>query len=99
MERGPRSCRERRRSARFCARQGIVASIAHTSATYEDVLEAYENGFGLITHLYSGMSTITRHKGFRVPGVVESAYLIEGMRAELIADGCHSAARLAAAGL
>lgn len=35
------------------------------------------------------MSTITRHKGFRVPGVVESAYLIEGMRAELIADGCH----------
>lgn len=50
-----------------------MASIAHTSATYEDVLEAYENGFGLITHLYSGMSTITRHKGFRVPGVVESA--------------------------
>lgn len=73
----------------FLRRQGIVASIAHTSATYEDVLEAYENGFGLITHLYSGMSTITRHKGFRVPGVVESAYLIEGMRAELIADGCH----------
>lgn len=78
----------------FLREQGIIASIAHTSATYEQVLEAYENGYGLITHLYSGMSTITRDKGFRIPGVVESAYLIDGMRAELIADGCHLPAAL-----
>ena len=75
--------------AAFLREEGIVPSIAHTSATYDDVLEAYENGYRLITHLYSGMSTITRVRGFRVPGVVESAYLIDGMRAELIADGCH----------
>lgn len=78
----------------FLREEGIVPSIAHTSATYDDVLEAYENGYHLITHLYSGMSTITRVKGFRVPGVVESAYLIDGMRAELIADGCHLPAAL-----
>lgn len=73
----------------FLREKGIVASIAHTSASYSDVLAAYRNGFHLITHLYSGMSTITRKKGYRIPGVVESAYLIDGMKAELIADGCH----------
>ncbi len=75
--------------AHFLRKHGIIASIAHTSATYDDVLRAYNNGFSLITHLYSGMSTITRKDGYRIPGVVESAYLIDGIDAELIADGCH----------
>lgn len=75
--------------ARFLSNNGIIASVAHSSATYDEVLEAYNNGFKLITHLYSGMSTIVRKDGFRIPGVVESAYLIDGMSAELIADGCH----------
>lgn len=75
--------------ASFLKEKGVLASAAHTSATYEQMLEAYNNGFSLITHLYSGMSTIVRVGGFRVPGVVESAYLIDGISAELIADGCH----------
>ena len=75
--------------ADFLADKGIIASIAHTAAAYEDVLDAYQKGFRLITHLYSCMSTITRRKGYRIPGVVESAYLIDDMKAELIADGCH----------
>ena len=74
---------------RFLQEKSILGSIAHTAATYEQVLSAYENGFRMITHLYSGMSTITRKRGFRIPGVVESAYLIDDMKAELIADGCH----------
>ena len=74
---------------RFLRQKGILGSIAHTAATYDDVLAAYENGFRMITHLYSGMSTITRKRGFRIPGVVESAYLIDDLKAELIADGCH----------
>lgn len=74
---------------RFLRENGILGSIAHTAANYDQVLAAYENGFHMITHLYSGMSTITRQKGFRIPGVVESAYLIDGLKAELIADGCH----------
>lgn len=75
--------------AHFLRDKGVLASAAHTSATYEQMLEAYNNGFSLITHLYSCMSTIIRVGGFRVPGVVESAYLIDGISAELIADGCH----------
>ena len=75
--------------AQFLKEKGILASAAHTSATYEQMKTAFEDGFTLITHLYSGMSTIVRIGGFRVPGVVESAYLIDDISAELIADGCH----------
>src|SRR3546814_3649879 len=56
---------------------------------YEDVVEAFENGYSLATHLYSCMSGVTRRNAFRYAGVVEAAYLIDGMDAEVIADGIH----------
>lgn len=71
------------------AAMGIRMSIAHSNATYADVLEAFEHGYRQVTHLYSGMSTITRREGFRVLGVIESAYLIDGLAVEIIADGIH----------
>lgn len=67
----------------------ILPAIAHTDAVYEEVKKAFEAGFTHITHLYSGMSTITRKNAFRYAGVVESAYLIDDMTVELIADGVH----------
>ena len=73
----------------FLKEKGILASIAHTNAVYEDVISAYESGFNLLTHFYSGMSTIVRVDGYRKPGVIESGYIIEGMNVELIADGHH----------
>lgn len=73
----------------FLKEQGILASIAHSNAKYEDVILAYENGFNLITHFYSGMSTITREYGYRKLGVIESGYVIDGMNVEIIADGHH----------
>lgn len=79
---------------RFLQEKGIIASLAHTAATCQETVAAYENGFRLATHLYSGMSTITRRHGFRIPGVVEACYLLDGMQAELIADGCHLPAEL-----
>jgi len=42
-----------------------------------------------MTHLYSGMSTITRRGGFRILGVIESAYIIDSITVEIIADGIH----------
>lgn len=73
-----------------CLRQhGVLAAVAHTDAIYEEVLEAYENGFNLITHLYSAMSGVTRRNAFRYAGVIESAYLLDGMNVEIIADGVH----------
>jgi len=73
----------------FLKSKNIVSSVAHSDGVYEDVQKAYSNGCRLITHLYSGMSTITRHGGFRKLGVIESAYLFDDMAVELIADGCH----------
>jgi len=69
--------------------RGILASIAHSDAIYEQVEEAYENGFTHITHLYSAMSGVRRINAYRFAGVVESAFLIDGMTVEIIADGVH----------
>lgn len=69
--------------------RGIIASIGHSNATYPQVLEAVRHGYTHVTHLYSGMSTIVRRKGVRVLGVVESAFLLDELYVEIIADGKH----------
>ncbi len=74
----------------FLTEKGVLASIGHTNATYNDVLVAFESGFNLLTHFYSAMSTITRNsEGYRQLGVIESGYVIDDMNVELIADGHH----------
>lgn len=75
--------------ARELTKRGILCSIAHTNANYDEVVKGYENGFTHITHLYSAMSTVHRINAFRHAGVVESAYLIDDMTVEIIADGVH----------
>jgi N-acetylglucosamine-6-phosphate deacetylase len=75
--------------ARKLVKKGIVCSIGHSNAIYEDVVRAYENGFNLLTHFYSGMSIVKRVNSFRYAGVVESGYLIDDMYVEVIADGMH----------
>ena len=79
-------------SEAFCRtllEHGVIPSIAHTNAELCDVERVYNIGCRFITHLYSCMSTITRHKGFRHLGVIESAYYFDDMEAEIIADGKH----------
>lgn len=75
--------------ARFANENGITLSIAHSNADLDTVRSAFDMGFQHVTHLYSCTSTITRRGGFRVPGVLEAAFLLDGMNVELIADGCH----------
>lgn len=79
-------------AAEFCAallRSGISPSVGHSDAAYADVKRVYDLGCRCVTHLYSGMSTIVRKNAYRVLGVVESAYLLEDMMVEVIADGKH----------
>lgn len=83
---------ERDGSERFCealVNSGIVPSVGHSDATLADIEKVYQKGCKHYTHLYSGMSTITRHGGFRVLGAVESAYYYEDADVEVIADGKH----------
>jgi len=70
-------------------KKNILAAIAHTDAVYEDVLKAVKHGYSLATHLYSGMSGVTRRDAFRFAGVVESALLLDELDVEVIADGIH----------
>ena len=74
---------------RYLRSKGILPSLAHTDATYKEVLEAFENGYTHITHFYSAMSGVTRVACFRYAGVIESGYLIDDMTVEIIADGVH----------
>ena len=79
---------------KYVTSKGVLAAVAHTDAIYEEVLEAFENGYTLATHLYSAMSGVTRRNAFRYAGVIESAYLLDEMDVEIIADGVHLPAPL-----
>lgn len=68
--------------------------MAHTDAVYDDVVNAFENGYTLATHFYSGMSGVSRRNAFRFAGVIESVYLMDEIDVEIIADGVHLPAPL-----
>ena len=80
--------------AHACRDAGIQLSIGHSDADYDCVMEMYDLGFNCVTHLYSCTSTVHRKNAYRYAGVVEAAYMIDGMDVELIADGKHLPASL-----
>lgn len=74
---------------KILSKKGIIASMAHTDAIYEEAKEAYENGFSLLTHFYSAMSGVVRKNAQRYAGVIEAGYLHDELDVEIIADGIH----------
>jgi N-acetylglucosamine-6-phosphate deacetylase len=68
---------------------GIIASVAHTDALYDDIEKAVANGYSLVTHLYSAMNGVIRKNAYRFAGTVESAFLLDALDVEIIADGKH----------
>ncbi|WP_165998975.1 N-acetylglucosamine-6-phosphate deacetylase [Bacillus sp. Cs-700] len=70
---------------RYLTDRGVIASIGHSDATYEQVMEAVKCGATHITHLYNGMKGLHH----REPGVVGAALLNEQLKTEVIADGYH----------
>lgn len=79
---------------RFLSERNILPSIGHSNAVYEQVIEAFEHGYTHVTHLYSAMSGVRRINAYRYAGVIESAFLIDEMTVEIIADGVHLPASL-----
>ncbi|WP_026565898.1 N-acetylglucosamine-6-phosphate deacetylase [Bacillus sp. UNC41MFS5] len=71
---------------RYLRTNGIVASIGHSDATYNEVCEAIDAGANHVTHLFNQM----RGLHHREPGVVGAAFLREELKAEIIVDGVHS---------
>lgn len=68
---------------------GILASIGHTGAVWEECDRAFKAGAHHLTHFFSCMSTITRKNCFRYAGVIEYGYYQDGMSIEVICDGIH----------
>ncbi|MBD5213818.1 MAG: amidohydrolase family protein, partial [Bacteroidales bacterium] len=62
--------------------KGIIASVGHTDAVTEDVIESHKNGYTMLTHFYSAMSGVTRRNAFRHGGAVEAGYLLDDMDVE-----------------
>ena len=75
-------------------RRGIIGSIGHSDAYFDDVMNVYDKGIRCVTHLYSLTSTVRRKNAYRFAGTLEAAYLHDGMWVEVIADGCHLPAPL-----
>lgn len=60
-------------------------SVAHTDASYEDALLAFDAGASHVTHLFNAMPAIHHRR----PGVIGAACDREDVAAELICDGVH----------
>ena len=71
---------------RYCSQNGVVVSMGHSSATYEQALLGIANGATSMTHVYNGM-TLYHH---RKPGLVGTALRVRDIYGEVICDGCHS---------
>ena len=78
-----------REFAEYLRSKGIVASLAHTAAGWDDVSKGYEAGFTHATHFYNAMTGNHKEGEYKHEGTVESVYLLDGMTVEMIADGIH----------
>lgn len=70
---------------RFLASRGIVASIGHSDATYDQISAAIDAGARHVTHCFNAMRAMEG----REPGVVGSALCRPELKAELIWDNIH----------
>ena len=64
---------------------GIIVSLGHSDATYDQVMAAVDAGARGVTHLYNAMSPLTN----RAPGLVGAALDSTDLWCGLIADGVH----------
>lgn len=69
--------------------KGIVGSIAHSAASYEQVEEALKHGFSDITHIYNACTSCFKTGPLRTAGVVEAGLSIDEISAQTIADLKH----------
>ncbi|OLS37881.1 N-acetylglucosamine-6-phosphate deacetylase [Bacillus sp. MRMR6] len=70
---------------RYLDDTGVIASIGHSDAIYEEMDQAVQAGAKQVTHLFNGM----RGLHHREPGVAGSALLFKELMVELIADNIH----------
>lgn len=70
----------------YLAENGVVVSIGHSDATYEQAVLAFAHGARSMTHVYNAMSPFNH----RANGLVGAALRLRTMYGEIICDGNHS---------
>ena len=71
---------------KYLVNNGVVVSMGHSGATYEQGISAIEDGATSMTHVYNGMTPLHHRK----PGLVGVALNRDDIYGEVIADGHHS---------
>ena len=74
---------------KYITGKGILASVGHTQAEYEDIHAAFEAGYSHATHFYNAMPGFHKRREYKYEGTVESIYLMDDMTVEVVADGIH----------
>ena len=70
---------------KYLSDRGVVASVGHSAAKYEDVIKAVNYGLTHATHTYNAMKGFTH----REPGVVGAVFNLDEIMAEIIFDKFH----------
>jgi len=70
---------------RAAAGEGVVLSIGHSMARYDEIEIAIDNGAAHVTHMFNAMSPFHHRK----PGIILSSLLRDELKIELIADTLH----------
>lgn len=70
---------------RSAVKNGIWISIGHSGATYDEVIEAVNNGATQATHLFNGMQGLQH----RAPGTVGGLLADDRIAVQIICDGVH----------
>ncbi|MDD6259066.1 MAG: N-acetylglucosamine-6-phosphate deacetylase [Erysipelotrichaceae bacterium] len=71
---------------RYCSEHGVVVSIGHSGATFEQAILAVANGAKSVTHTYNGQSPFNHRKN----GVTGTALRLHDLYSEVICDCNHS---------
>jgi N-acetylglucosamine-6-phosphate deacetylase len=71
---------------RECVRRGVTVSIAHTTATYQQIVDTAPLGLTHSTHTYNAMTGLSH----REPGTLGAVMTLPDIYCELIADNIHA---------
>ena len=74
---------------KYVSSKGILVSVAHTQAEFEDIRAGFDAGYTHATHFYNAMPGFHKKNEYKYEGTVESIYLMDDMTVEAIADGIH----------
>lgn len=72
-------------ATRFLHARGVVVALGHSTASYEDAVQAAAAGARLVTHVFNGMGPLHH----RAPGLAGAALTLPDLVPTLIADLVH----------